>query len=263
MFGIVLIGSLLINKFIYVIFVMNELDDILEMVSKNIKTGCKKFDDFIGGGFSFGIITNIYGPSGAGKTILTMQAVKDCVLRDKKALYIDTEGGFSVDRFSQICERDYLKNVILKNVMDFEEQIKVIADLENTVEFDKVGVVIVDSIVALYRLERAGVDQNVQRANIELSMMFSKLSKIARKYNIPVIITNQVYTDFDSGNLEIVGGDIPKYASKCLIRLDRCSVYKRKAVLVKHRSKKEGSEMYFDINDKGIVDLNLDDVKIF
>ena len=54
------------------------------------------------------------------------------------------------------------------------------------------------------------------------------LAEISRKQNIPVLITNQVYMeflseeDFKKGverNTNIVGGDLFKYWSKCIIEL--------------------------------------------
>ena len=46
------------------------------------------------------------------------------------------------------------------------------------------------------------------------------LVEIARKKKIPVLITNQVYTDFDHRDeVKMVGGDLLRYGSKCLIEL--------------------------------------------
>lgn len=225
--------------------------------NEKLPSGCENVDMLLGGGYESGIITNIYGAAGSGKTILCLQAVCSCIdTLGKKAVFIDTEGGFSVERFCQINSKDNLDKIIIKDVKDFDEQVKGIEKLDEVVGKNDVGLVVVDSMVALYRVEKIGENGVIQKVNVELSNQFSILSKIARVYKIPVIVTNQVYTDFESGELELVGRDIPKYASKCLVMVDKKGIGKRRAMLMKHRSKPEGEETFFEINDKGISDCD-------
>ena len=233
------------------------MDSEKEKIKGKLPIACSSIDKLLGDGFEPGIITNLYGAAGSGKTIICMQAVSSCIDKnDKTAVFIDTEGSFSVERFCQISKKEKLEKIIIKDVRDFEEQIKAIEKLEDIVKKNDAGVVIVDSMVALYRLGKIGEDGAIQKANVELSAQFLMLSKIARTYNIPVIITNQVYTNFETGELELVGGDIPKYSSKCLVLLEKLGIGKRKAVLMKHRSKCEGEEAYFEINNTGISDCD-------
>ena len=75
---------------------------------------------------------------------------------------------------------------------------------------DKIGLIVVDTIAMLYRLE-LGKSEEVQDVNRELGRQISYLTEIARKRSIPVLITNQVYADFDDRDkVNIVGGDILK-----------------------------------------------------
>lgn len=105
----------------------------------------------------------------------------------------------------------------------------------------------------LYRLE-IGVTKDVFKVNRELGVQLVNLIQIARKFKIPVIITNQVYADFeDKSKINMVGGDILRYASKCLIELQRTDSVKR-AILRKHRSLPEGKEIKFKITDTGIYE---------
>ena len=85
------------------------------------------------------------------------------------------------------------------------------------------------------------------------------LSEISRKQKIPIIITNQVYSEFLSEEemkkgvkkeVNLVGGDLLKYWSKCIIEL-KIENRKRKAILLKHRSLPI-KEMNFEIREKGI-----------
>ena len=115
----------------------------------------------------------------------------------------------------------------------------------------------------LYRLELGDAvqskdDLQVKAVNREVSRQMRILSEIARKQKIPVLITNQVYGSFVSEDdwkkgvekeMNIVGGDLFKYWSKCIIELKNNSG--RKAVLLKHRSIKE-KEMSFEIRNEGV-----------
>jgi DNA repair protein RadB len=49
----------------------------------------------------------------------------------------------------------------------------------------------------------------------------------------------------------MVGGDILKYGSKCLIELQKVNSH-RKAIIRKHRSIPEGKEIEFKIVDNGL-----------
>jgi DNA repair protein RadB len=82
------------------------------------------------------------------------------------------------------------------------------------------------------------------------------LSDIARKYNIPVLVTNQVYSIFEEKDkLEVVGGDLTKYWSKCLVELKIIDMGIREAILRKHRYLPEGRRVRFKITDRGLFEV--------
>ena len=56
----------------------------------------------------------------------------------------------------------------------------------------------------------------------------------------------------------MVGGDILKYGSKCLIELQNLHKNKRRIILRKHRSQPEGKEIIFEIKEKGIFGLEME-----
>ena len=115
------------------------------------------------------------------------------------------------------------------------------------------GLVVVDTISMLYRLEM-GKNNDVYDINRELGRQISYLSEISRKKDIPVLITNQVYADFNrqDNSVNLDGGDIIKYGSKCLIELRKARASNRVAILRKHRSIREEKEVGFEIVEKGI-----------
>ncbi len=226
-----------------------------------ISSGNKDFDDFLNGGYEKDVITTLYGPAGSGKTNLALLAAVDQAKRGKKVIFIDSEGGFSVERIKQIAKTDefVMKNILLLKATNFYEQKEVFNKLLDEIK-KGIGLIIVDSIVMLYRLEIGNAkgekdDSKIIAINRSLARQLRILSEISRKKNIPVIITNQVYSDFvkdysEKKKVHMVGGDLLKYWSKCIIELKREKA-KRKAILRKHRSIGE-REFSFYITNKGI-----------
>jgi DNA repair protein RadB len=224
------------------------------MNETKITTGSDIFDFFLEGGYEKDVITTIYGPSGSGKTNLCLI----CLAKhyDKKIIYIDTEGSLSVSRLKQLTDNyeEVLDSVIVLRPTDFSEQRKVFEKLRKIMN-DSIGLVIVDSIAMLYRLE-LGQTKDVYKVNRELGVQLASLIQLSRKHRVPVLVTNQVYQDFEDKNkINMVGGDILRYGSKCLIELQKTSRGK-KAILRKHRSLPDGKELEFKIVDEGIIPLN-------
>ena len=221
-----------------------------------IPTGTAVVDWLLEGGYEKDCITTIYGPAGSGKTNLCMIAVASSE-PGKKVIYIDTEGSFSLARLKQITD-DYeavLKRTVILQPTDFAEQQKVFEKLRKIVS-DKISMIILDSVAMLYRLEM-GQTKNVQKVNRELGIQLAYLTQLARKKNIPILITNQVYADFeDKEKTKMVGGDLLKYASKCLIELQRKDGY-RQAILRKHRSIEEDKSVEFKIVDRGLEEYGI------
>ena len=95
------------------------------------------------------------------------------------------------------------------------------------------------------------------RLNKELGKQMGLLSKIARQYDVAVILTNQIYSSFDDeGNNDVkaVGGTILQYWSKVIIQLERGDeINQRIATLKRHRSIPEGKQAIFSITSRGII----------
>ena len=71
-------------------------------MDEKVGTGCKPLDNMLNGGIEKKVITNFYGASGTGKTNVCVQAVASCIERGGKVVFVDTEGGFSAERFVQM-----------------------------------------------------------------------------------------------------------------------------------------------------------------
>ena len=219
-----------------------------------ISSGVYFVDALLDGGYEDDVITTIYGPPGAGKTNFCLLAMAN--LSEKKILYVDTEGSFSLARFRQICPNyeEVLNRTIFLTPTTYAEQKDAFEFLKKTVD-DKFGLIIVDSIASLYRLE-LGVSNDIQNVNRELSLHMAVLTEIARKKKIPVILTNQVYSDFeDRDKIKTVGGDVTKYWSRVLLEIQKIRGDLRKITITKHRSIKEGNFCVFRIVQTGLEEV--------
>ena len=175
-----------------------------------VGTGAKVLDFLLDGGLEKGIITTLFGAAGSGKSNIAMLSALSVAERGKKVVFIDTEKSLSADRIKQLKPQGYkqiIKNVIILEPTNFEEQKKFFSDLREIMSIEKPELIVVDSIVMLYRLQ-LGSEEEIQTTNKEMAHQLATLSEIARKRNIPVLVTNQVYADFDSKNVKMVGGDL-------------------------------------------------------
>jgi DNA repair protein RadB len=232
---------------------------ILSEINENrkIPINCS-IDNIMGGGVEKGCLTQFYGPPGSGKTNVALNLLVQCVRKGNKAIFVDTEGGLSIERFKQISGNEFdtlAGNVMIFEPKTFEEQDEILKKVENLLESgrEKVDLVVLDSAVALYRLKEGDSSQ----INRELGKQMALLSRIARKHQVAVIITNQIYSVFtDDGTPSMitpVGGTILKYWSKIMVELARGNVNgERYAILMRHRSRPEGLKVRFRIVNDGL-----------
>lgn len=236
------------------------------MSDNKISTGSYDLNKWLYGGYEKGIITMIAGGPGSGKTNFAVLTTCSQAKKGNKIIFVDTEGGFSSDRVKQITGdryEDILKNILLITPSNFEEQKKFFITLNEKLKKEQVSLIVVDGMAMHYRLElgdaRKSGDEEIRKVNREVARQMKILSEIAKKGNIPVIITNQVYSGFQTEEelkkgvekeTNIVGGDLFQYWSKCIIELKN-ERGKRKAFLFKHRSLPQ-KEMGFEIKNDGI-----------
>ena len=239
------------------------------MDANKVSAGSFDLNKWLYGGYEAGIITMIAGPPASGKTNFALLAACSLAKKGKKVIFIDTEGGFSVERVKQITgegNETVLKNILLLQPVDFYEQRKIFNKLAERAKKEDIGMIVVDGMAMHYRLELGAVknmenatEEDVKKVNRALAWQMKVLAEISRKQEIPIIITNQVYSEFLSEEqmkkgikpgVNLVGGDLMKYWSKAIIELTNENG-KRKAILLKHRSMPQ-KEFSFEIKNLGI-----------
>lgn len=220
-----------------------------------VSAGSYDLNKWLYGGYECDVITTIYGGPGSGKTNFCLLAAVSQAKKGERVLYVDTEGGFSVERVKQIAGEDYervLEGIVVLKPTNFQEQRDAFKELLIHVKNNHLGLIVVDGMTMLYRLEFADARKKdlseMQEVNQELVRQMRILAEIARKQGIPVIVTNQVYNW--EKNTKMVGGDILSYWSKCLIELVN-EGGKRAAFLRKHRSLPE-KKLDFVIVNEGV-----------
>lgn len=214
-------------------------------------SGTEVLDSLLEGGLDSDIINIIYGPAATGKTTCCLLAAIAAVKNKEKVIFIDTENGFSVERLKQL-NKDYkkvLENIFLIKVGSFDEQIKKIKEVCELAKKVEIGLLIVDTIGAYYRKE---LKKDVYVINKEMDLQLRALNDVAKNTKTTVLITNQVYTNIETKKTVIVGGEMLKGWSKCLIELRNLKGNKRVARLEKHPKLKE-KEVLFEIAEKGFI----------
>jgi len=220
----------------------------------HVSTGCDPLDDLLGGGIERGTVTQVYGAPGAGKTNVALSTAVDVAAEGGTAVYIDTEG-LSVERFDQVLsartdDEDASARIVLSAVHDFEEQAEAVKDAADFAE--RADLIVLDSATGFYRLERDDDDHG--EALRQVASQVTHLLSLARKHDLAVIITNQVFTDVesDSDRVRPLGGHTLSHWTGVVLRIDRFRGGNRRATVEKHRAQPEGGQARFQITETGI-----------
>ena len=227
-------------------------------MSDRIPTGCAPVDELLGGGFERGAVTQLYGPPAAGKTNLALAAAVEVAAGGGTALYIDTEG-LSVDRLEQLASaraagdvgvEEIASRIIITDALDFGEQEEAVRD---AAEFGGgVDLIVLDSATGFYRLERDDGDEGATLRAV--TRQVTHLLSLARKHDLAVVITNQVFSDPDSDSERTrpLGGHTLTHWSGVVLRIERFRGGNRRATLEKHRSRAAGDAARFRITGTGL-----------
>jgi DNA repair protein RadB len=214
-------------------------------------SGNSAMDHLLGGGLEVRTITQFYGEPASGKSTICMIAAVASLRAGQTVVFIDSEG-FSIERFRQIAGTDTEKiadRLFLFEPIDFEQQGIMIAEAEKILKVHKPGLLVMDSATALYR-------NDLERGRDSIQMLTRQMIHLlgySKRYDIPVIVTNQVYMDTVKNTFLGLGGTALEHISKVIIRLEKTDrTGFRRARLVKHRSQAEGASFEFEIVEDGI-----------
>jgi DNA repair protein RadB len=213
------------------------------MTGGRLATGIASVDRLLGGGLETDCVTEVYGEGGSGKSLFCLEVAVRVARASSWALYVDTEG-LSADRLRSVAGDQLdrvLKRLLVSAAKDLGEQARAVATACSLARDGSrpVGLIVVDSATAFYRLSLSGEDEDEARTSLALGL--AELVATARQAAVPVLITNQVWRSMRDGTLEPVGGSFLNHAAKTILRFDRLAGPLRRVVLMKHRSLPEGS----------------------
>mmetsp|Transcript_1807 Transcript_1807/g.4614 ORF Transcript_1807/g.4614 Transcript_1807/m.4614 type:complete len:329 (-) Transcript_1807:348-1334(-) len=203
-----------------------------ELIS--LTTGSRELDKILRGGIETGSITELIGEFRTGKTQIchniSVSAQLSCDKGggDGRAIYLDTEGTFRPERIVDIAKRfelnpsDVLDNIALTRAYNVDQQLEILNSAASMMANMKFAVLIVDSVIALYRTDFTGRGELNPRQQ-HLGRFIKQLQKLCDEFNIAVLITNQVVAQVDGCNSFVpdpkkaCGGNIIAHA--CQTRL--------------------------------------------
>ncbi len=154
-----------------------------------ISTGSSNLDRFLRGGIRTGIITNIFGESGSGKSQFCFSICANALkkYKDVKLIFIDTSGNFRPERILDIMDDHNLDKILYNihyirpySIKDQFEAIKKIYEI-------KPKLVIIDTLTSLISLET----KNISR-HLILMKFLHELAHNAINNNCAIVTTNMV-----------------------------------------------------------------------
>ena len=166
-----------------------------------LSTGSLNFDQFLHGGIRTGMITNILGASGTGKSQFCFTICANLLKENEKVniIFIDTSGTFRPERIFEIIEEKYYSDKILNNIKYFRpytikhqfEAIKKITEI-------KPKLVIIDTITSVISVESKKIARH-----LILMKFIHLLAHLAINNNCAIVTTNMVRNIFYSNNNSI------------------------------------------------------------
>ena len=209
------------------------------MPPERLATGVPSLDAMLGGGLEPDSVTEIYGEGGSGKSVFCLHLAGRVALAGRYVLYVDTEG-VSLERIeAQAGDRfpEAIRRILLARARSLPEQDAAVRTAAALAREGRrpVGLVVVDSIAFHYRVAAAGEGSDEGRESLlgELAELVSATAEA----DVPAVFTNQVWRSQKNGGLEPLGGTFVDHAAKTILRFDRVADDRRRAVLVKHRSR--------------------------
>ena len=157
-----------------------------------ISTSLQKLDEFLSGGIPDGVIVDIFGGNGTGKTQLLLQLSINSIKNGGKVLFLDTTGGFRPERILEIQKKsnsnlNLLNNIIVSRITNTSEQINSIKNFKE----NNFSLIIIDNITDLFSYEYKN-NQSIFKKNSLFMKYMRELSLYAVTHKVPIVITNMI-----------------------------------------------------------------------
>ncbi|MGZ4848314.1 MAG: DNA repair and recombination protein RadB [Halobacteriota archaeon] len=214
---------------------------------------CHGIDALIGGGFPTGVVSHIYGEPGSGKTSLCIQLATSVIRSEKRVIFIASDP-FPSERFAQIAATDTAtlsQKLLVFEVKSFDQQRVTLRNIKKIAR-ENVGLIIFDAVTTYYRLEQAK-DTEIRSRHAFANQVLLLLG-LAKKYDLAVALTNQVYVDTDTQQVLPVAGYLLDNVSAIVLQFVKTHSERRRAILKKHSIMPLETSAYFKITGQGLSD---------
>ena len=157
-----------------------------------ISTGLLKLDNFLSGGIPNGIIVDIFGGNGTGKTQLLLQLSINSIKNGGNVLYLDTTGGFRPERILEIQKKfnidfNLLDKITVSRITNTFEQINSIKNFQE----NNFSLIVIDNVTDLFSYEYKNNESIFEKNSLFMKYMH-ELSFYAITNKIPIVITNMI-----------------------------------------------------------------------
>jgi len=157
-----------------------------------ISTGLQKLDNFLSGGIPNGVIVDIFGGNGTGKTQLVLQLSINSIKNGGNVLFLDTTGGFRPERILEIQKKsnldiNLLDKITVSRIINTSEQINLIKSLEE----NNFSLIVIDNVTDLFSYEYKNNESIFEKNSLFMKYMH-ELSVYAITHKIPIVITNMI-----------------------------------------------------------------------
>jgi recombination protein RecA len=144
-----------------------------------ISTGSLALDAALGiGGVPKGRIVEIYGPEGAGKTMLSLHVIRECQKKGGTAAFIDAEHALDVT-FARRIGVD-VDNLIVSQPDSGEQALEIVDTLVRSGAFD---IIVLDSVAALVPQAELEGEMGDSHMGLHARLMSQALRKLAGSIN--------------------------------------------------------------------------------
>ncbi len=157
-----------------------------------ISTGLLKLDNFLSGGIPNGVIVDIFGGNGTGKTQLLLQLSINSIKKGGNVLYLDTTGGFRPERILEIQKKfnidfNLLDKITVSRITNTFEQINSIKNFQK----NNFSLIVIDNVTDLFSYEYKNNESIFEKNSLFMKYMH-ELSFYAITNKIPIVITNMI-----------------------------------------------------------------------
>jgi DNA repair protein RadA len=257
-------------------------------------TGSSALDQLLGGGITTRAMTEFFGEAGMGKTQICYTAAVFALLPKQaggfidfdpasvdrpRVVWLDTEQTFNPNRIIEIVQNrfpkiqpdDILTNIIVYQVMSTDQLLLAVQEVFQNP--DNVVLIILDSIMALYRFEYSHGVSELARRQQKLQEMIGIIKRNLVIRNTALLVTNQATTKMamigpmNLTTVEAAGGFAVAHAVTHRIKLTKKSAGKNKGLTIRKATIVDSpylgsGEAEFILSPQGVLDFERTTTKV-